>query len=113
MEKELVKNAKVGDIVIFQPPLNDTAARSNSAEEIPAIVTHNFGSPESCLNLKCFPDGTGTLWRTSVQHQTLGIKNGSAVMSQGYSWRWPDEPKLRNAESDAALESTIEEGDDS
>lgn len=104
MEKH-VKSPHIGAVVIFHPAADDRAARHNhysendEAPEIAAVITavHGQGATGS-VNLKAIPDGPGTLWRTSVSHQTCGInpkhpENKSIpVVYQQFSWRWPDEP---------------------
>lgn len=105
MEKKL-KAPYVGAVVLFHPARDDKSAQSNYAgtpiEEIslPAIVTQVFSPESGCANLKVLPDGTGTLWRTSVNHQTDLLNPAHpdndrvGVRSMQYSWRWPDEPRL-------------------
>lgn len=90
----------IGATVVFHPGDHDPNARTNRAEEIPAIIVSMFGKPEDypLVNLKCFPDGTGTLWRTSVVHQRImpgGTMTDGVAMAQGPSWRWPDEKLCR------------------
>ncbi len=98
-----IKTPKLGDIVIFHLSDGDTI-QNNYSKEMPAIVSGIFGitkEPPHLVNLKCFPDGTGTLWRTSIAHQE-GIPG--AVMAQGASWRWPDEELKRGVAPMAATE---------
>lgn len=90
-----IKQPKLGDIVILHLADGDTI-QNNNAKELPAIVSRVFfEGPPFTINLKGLPDGTGTIWRTSVLHQE-GV-NG-AVIAQGPSWRWPDE-KLKRGEA--------------
>jgi len=105
MEKTLVEAPYIGATVIFVPAAKADPAVSNGVEEIPAIVTRDYGdnSPEGCVNLKCLPDGPGALWRASVQHQTLGVhqiqeKNDPdfrLLVVPEYHWRWPNEPRIK------------------
>lgn len=103
-ELNLVKDPYLGAIVIYRmADYEKGQINNNNSDEMPAIITRVWGSSaQSAINIKCLPDNTGTFWRTSVQHQTFGIKDGKAVMAQGGSWRWPDE-ELRRGE--APLES--------
>jgi len=58
---------KVGDNVLYYPGDHDDDAKNNGAEVVPAVVTQVWGPDEhAAVNLKIFPDGTGSLWRTSV-----------------------------------------------
>lgn len=96
-----VKMPYVGAIVIYHVS-DSEKVQNNHADEMPAIVTRLWGTtPGSVINLKCLPDGTGTFWRTSINHQRLGLKDGP-VMAQGASWRWPEESVQRG---DAPMES--------
>lgn len=96
-----VKMPYVGAIVIYHVS-DSEKTQNNYADEMPAIVTRIWGeTPGSVINLKCLPDGTGTFWRTSINHQRLGSADGP-VMAQGASWRWPDEDLARgNASMEA------------
>ncbi len=85
----------IGALVVFHPSDGDAPAKNNYAKEIPAIVSAVFsssGAPPFYANLKCLPDGPGTLWRTSIPHQD-GIQG--AVFAQSASWRWPEEELKR------------------
>ena len=89
-----VKMPYVGAVVIYHVA-DSEKVQNNHADEMPAIVTRIWGTtPSACINLKCLPDGTGTFWRTSINHQRLGKADGP-VMAQGASWRWPDEDLAR------------------
>lgn len=83
-----IKQPEVGDIVILHLADGDEI-QNNGSREMPAVVTRVFFiGPPFTINLKGLPDGTGTIWRTSVLHQE-GIHG--AVIAQGPSWRWPSE----------------------
>lgn len=96
------KQPKVGDIVILHLADQDKT-QNNYGTECPAIVTNVFGQgPPFTINLKGFPDGTGTIWRTSVMHQNA---YPGTVIAQGPAWRWPDETLQRGtAPMEAATE---------
>ncbi len=96
-----IKQPKVGDIVIFHLSDGDTI-QNNGSKEMPAIVTRVFfQGPPYTINLKGIPDGTGTIWRTSVMHQE-GISG--AVIAQNPGWRWPDDDLNRGVAPMAATE---------
>lgn len=117
-----VKAPYVGAVVVYRPSdgSQDAPARNNFAEEIPAIVTRTWGDePNSAINLKCFPDGPGTLWRTSVQHQTLGISQEQVIQdaipvigADGSSWRWPDEALMVSSGGSHYDENDTEDSQD-
>lgn len=87
-----IKSPFVGAIVVLHLGDNDTIHNNNS-KEMPAIITRVW-SKESpyTVNLKGFPDGTGTVWRTSVMHQN---PYPGTVNAQNPGWRWPDEELQR------------------
>lgn len=108
METKMIKVPQVGDVVLYRPAVMDLAARNNSTLEIPAIIVRVWGpAPGSAVNLKCIPDGPGTLWRTSINHQTLGISQNQ-VMKEAFpvigddqgSWRYQDEDLMVSAGGD-------------
>lgn len=87
-----IKIPKKGDIVILHMAEGDTI-QNNYSKEMPAIVVASWNDqPPFLCNLKGLPDGTGTIWRTSVSHQQ-GIYG--AAIAQAASWRWPDEELVR------------------
>ncbi len=88
------KKPKMGDIVILHLAEGDTI-QNNYSKEMPAIVVASWNDQQPFLcNLKGIPDGTGTIWRTSISHQE-GVHGG--VIAQGASWRWPDEELKRGS----------------
>lgn len=102
MEKQ-IKPPFLGAVVILHLGDGDNI-QNNFFREMPALVSGMFGvshQPPYLCNLKGLPDGTGTIWRTSISHQE-GIPG--AVIAQGASWRWPDEPLKRGVAPMAATE---------
>ncbi len=72
----LVPTPEVGEIVKFYPAAHDTQARSNYADQVPAIVTNVFGG--GLANLRVFQDGNeNPLWRTSIKHMSVAEKEDS------------------------------------
>lgn len=98
---KVIKQPKLGDIVILHLSDGDKI-ENNYTKEMPAIVTRVFTQgPPFTVNLKGLPDGTGTIWRTSITHQE---GYGGAVIAQGAAWRWPDEELKRGTAPMAATE---------
>src|ERR1041385_3412310 len=87
------RHPRVGDSIVLHIGDGDQV-QNNSAKEMAAVVARVwYDGPPFTINIKGFPDGPGTIWRTSVMHQTgLG---GQTVIAQGPSWRWPDEELKR------------------
>lgn len=83
-----VKPPYVGAIVVYH--LGDSEEiQNNNAKEMPAVITRVWSvTPPFTVNLKGFPDGTGTIWRTSVMHQN---PYPGTVIAQQAGWRWPEE----------------------
>lgn len=87
-----VKPPFVGAVVVLHLGDNETI-QNNHAKEMPAIITRVWSTtPPFTVNLKGLPDGTGTIWRTSVMHQN---PYEGAVIAQNPGWRWPDEDLQR------------------
>ena len=83
----VLPEAKVGDIVLFQPNLTDRVARSNNNEDrIPAIITRVWSA--LCVNLKIIPDNGPMQDRSSVVHQSLNRAN--------FNFIFKDEMQERN-----------------
>jgi hypothetical protein len=95
-----IKPPFVGAVVILYIGDNDPV-QNNFLKEMPAIITRVWSTtPPFTVNLKGLPDGTGTIWRTSVMHQT---PYEGAVNAQNPGWRWPDEDLKRgNAPMEAS-----------
>lgn len=93
----------VGAIVILHLAEGDQI-QNNYSREMPAVICRCFGgsdTPPHLVNLKGLPDGPGSIWRTSIPHQE-GVEG--AVIAQGASWRYPEEPLKRGEAPMAASE---------
>lgn len=65
--RDLGRNPKIGETVLFTPNPDDTIAKSNHNDNpIPAIITRIWGP--ICVNLKIIPDCGPMQDRTSVVH---------------------------------------------
>lgn len=91
MKNENLKAPLVGDVVLYVEPMdsnNDWDKRKihqNGFSPEPAIVTAEFSynNPEvvnPLINVRVIPDGTGTAWRTSIQHLSESIKWNNPTM---------------------------------
>lgn len=49
-------------------------------QSVAALVVHVWDEDGTCVNLKCFLDGTDELWVTGISHGDDPIP---------YSWHWP------------------------
>ncbi len=100
VETSKVKPPFVGAVVILHLGETDPT-QNNQSMEMPAIITRVWSiTPPFTVNLKGIPDGTGTIWRTSVMHQN---PYEGAVIAQNPGWRWPDEELERGT---APMEQT-------
>lgn len=81
----MLRQPKVGDIVLFTSNPDDSVARSNhNTEEIPAIVTRVWS--DVCVNVKIVPDCGAMQDRTSVVHFSIN--------PAGYHFRFHGEEKF-------------------
>lgn len=75
-----LRQAKLGEMVVFFPNPDDSVARSNHATEIPAIVTRVWGP--GMVNLKIIPDHGPMQDRGSVAHKSLNSSGSYCFMYQ-------------------------------
>lgn len=96
-----IRHPRLGDSIVLHIGDGDQV-QNNYGKEMAAVVARVWhDAPPFTINIKGLPDGPGTIWRTSVMHQS-GLGLGTAI-AQGPSWRWPDEELKRGV---APMEAT-------
>lgn len=92
MANSKVRAPYVGAVVVLHLGDSDPI-QNNASREMPAIITRVWSKEAPyTVNLKGLPDGSGTIWRTSIMYQE---PYEGAIVAQNPGWRWPEDELVR------------------